>query len=176
MYRLDKDTHTYWHGEDKINISVTQLLRKHGISPNYGAVDSEMLEAASRKGTLVHEEIEMYIKYGTIGFTEEFGQYLEAIQGYEPMLSEHTVGSLTYSIAGTIDLVANKGDVLADFKTTYSMHKESVAWQLSLLAYLGGYTPKKLLAFHLGKKTKAGWSIVEVEKIDEREIIKLLAC
>ena len=158
MYRLDKDTHVYYYGEERINISVTQLLRKHGISPCYGAVDSDILEAASRKGTLIHEEIEHYIKYGHVGFTEEFGQYLEAIQGYTPMLSEHTVGSLAYSVAGTIDLVADNGEILADFKTTSTLHKESISWQLSLLSYLGGYNPKKLLAFHLGKKTKTGLS------------------
>lgn len=63
MINYDSGTHTYWNGLDQL-ISVTQLLKKHGIAPDYSEVPESVLEAAAKKGTDIHESIHKFIVYG----------------------------------------------------------------------------------------------------------------
>jgi hypothetical protein len=67
MIEFREDTHEYFLDGRKL-ISVTQLMRKHGLAPSYDAVPSAVLKAKAERGTLIHKEIEKYIKYGEIGF------------------------------------------------------------------------------------------------------------
>ena len=62
MINFDEQTHTYTNEKGKVLISVTQLLKLAGISPNYDFVNEEVLKAAADKGSLIHKEIEDYIK------------------------------------------------------------------------------------------------------------------
>ena len=43
---FNEENHTYTLG-DKTLISVTQLLKKHGLSTDYSGVDAEILERAA---------------------------------------------------------------------------------------------------------------------------------
>lgn len=150
MVEFDKDTHKYTDG-DRVLISVTQLLRKHGLSPEYGKVDEEILRAAAEKGTLVHNEIETYVKTGDYGFTDELSTFIE-ISGREkltPLKAEEIV--YNDIAAGTYDLLCKdeNGDlVLIDHKTTSTLHKGSVQWQLSIYAELSGLDIKKIAVIH----------------------------
>lgn len=71
--KFDADTHTYLLGGTPL-ISVTQLLHKHGLVPDYGGVDGDVLERKAARGTLIHREIEAWIKTGEDGFTTELGR------------------------------------------------------------------------------------------------------
>lgn len=135
MINFDAQTHTYTNEKGETLISVTQLLKLAGISPNYDFVNEELLKASADRGTLIHKEIEDYIKKGEMGFTtelKEFINYVESV-GIKALASEKQV--YNDKIAGTIDLIAQypSGKVVyVDFKTTTTIHKQAVSWQLSI--------------------------------------------
>ena len=52
-FQFDKNKHEYTL-DGRPLISVTQLMKKHGLSPDYSAVDPEVLFAAAERGTLIH--------------------------------------------------------------------------------------------------------------------------
>ena len=64
-----------WHCykyKGKIIPSVTQLLD----DGSYKNVNPYILEQAQKRGTLIHKEIEMYLKHQETGFTDEFWEFL----------------------------------------------------------------------------------------------------
>ena len=135
MINFDEKTHTYTNEKGEVLISVTQLLKQAGISPNYDFVNEEILKAAADKGTLVHKEIEDYIKKGEVGFTTELKEFITLVKenNIKILASEKQVAN--ERVAGTIDLIAQypSGRVAyIDFKTTSTIHKQAVSWQLSI--------------------------------------------
>lgn len=176
-----KDPHEYWLGYDKDDefvkvkqlISITQLLSKHGLSPDYGAIDKEVLHKKAERGTYIHEELENYIKNGEIGFTDELFQFIDICkeQNIKPLKSEFMV--YNDLVAGTLDTAGMIGELsyLGDYKTTSALHLISVAWQLSLGEYLDGKHYDKLLAFWFNN---GNCKIVELQRIPVEEIEKLL--
>lgn len=138
--KFDETLHKYTVDGKEV-ISVTQLLQKHKITPSYDAVDKELLRVASERGTLIHEEVENWIKKGESGFTEEayyICDYLkdDAFYGSD-ILSEQMVANDI--VAGRFDLLYlddKKRLVLTDIKTGNSKHLYGWTWQLSLYKYL----------------------------------------
>ena len=173
---FDPQTHTYTlDGKDLI--SVTQLMEKHGLSPNYNGVDEQTLKASAERGTLIHKEIENYIKKGEIGFTEEVAQFVSYVRENKVDIKGSEVTFHNDLVAGTCDLIINsrKGYlIVADIKTTSTLHKESVAWQLSLYAYLSGNNAMNHgQAFHFSKD---GLKVIDIELKPVEEVEKLLEC
>ena len=134
---FNKENHTYTL-DGKILISVTQLMRKHGLAPDYSGINETVLQRKAERGTLIHEEIERYIKHGELGFTSEQDDFIGFAKelGLKNMRSEQIVNNDL--VAGTIDLMAERVagkatiKVLADYKTGTTVDKEAVRWQLSL--------------------------------------------
>ena len=161
-------------------ISVTTLLKKHGLSPDYSAVPSDTLKAKAEYGSLVHKELEQYIKHGEIGFTQELQNFIEynKTSNFALLDSEFIVHNDI--VAGTVDLLGGAGLIddeyliMGDFKTTATLHKETVSWQLSLYAYLYkeqyGASINELKAFHFND----GLKVVDIEFKPVEEIEKLL--
>lgn len=138
--KFDENLHKYTVDGKEV-ISVTQLLQKHKITPSYDAVDKELLRMASERGTLIHEEVENWIKNNETGFTEEFERIcdflIERADGNTKILSEQTVANDV--VAGRFDLLYlddKKRLVLTDIKTGNSKHLFGWTWQLSLYKYL----------------------------------------
>lgn len=158
-------------------ISVTQLLKKHGLSPDYSGVSSETLSKAADKGTLIHEEIANYVNKDEIGFTQELQDFIRLCgeNGRRPESAEIIVGNDI--VAGTIDLVEHLGNPL-EIKTTSVLHKNSVRWQLSLYVYLIAngrndyYEAQSIGVFHLVN----GGKYVPLELIPIEEVERLLDC
>ena len=172
-----EDTHEYFLGDKKL-ISVTQLMQKHGLAPNYGDVPSEVLRAKAERGSLVHKEIEEYIKEGNIGFTNELIEFINADKG-EVLKSEFKVNNDI--VAGTVDLLLYKNNeyIIADLKTTSELHIDAVSWQLTIYAYLlGQINPMikvtKGQAFHFNKDGKL--NIVDIVLKPLEEIERLMEC
>lgn len=175
--------HTYWLGGKQL-ISVTRLLKKHGLATDYTGISEEVLEKAANKGTLVHKEIENYIKNGEVGFTSELSDFIDitAELGFTAEDSEIILpaGEIPddkvddYFYAGTADLIGKIGDgyALADLKTTAKVDKRAYAWQLALYERLCGVKFDKLYIFHLGKNSKA----IPIERISDAEVDRLLEC
>jgi hypothetical protein len=159
MVNFNEETHTYTL-DNKELISVTQLLKLAGVSTDYSFVNNEVMKKASERGTLIHKEIEDYIKNGEVGFTEELFAFIDYLKenDLEPIASELLVND--DEVAGTIDLILKNrktGEIiLADIKTTYSVNKDYVSWQTSLYKHLYGEQVDKLQCLHLkGDKLKA---------------------
>lgn len=172
---FDPQTHTYTL-DGKPLISVTQLMEKHGLSPNYNGVDEETLKASAERGTLIHKEIEDYIKKGEIGFTKECAEFVSYAREHNLEIVACEVVYHNDIVAGTCDLVIKEDGeyVFCDHKTTKTLHKDSVAWQDTLYACLSGLPHKDYgYAFHY---TDEGLKVVKVALKPKEEVEKLLEC
>lgn len=174
MIVLNSEKHCYFDGNKEL-ISVTTLLKKHGLSPDYSNVNDEVVKAKAEYGKVVHEELDKYVKTGEIGFTDEVERFIELANGekIKPLKSEFIVHNDL--VAGTVDLLAEQNDclVIFDYKTTSTLHKESVRWQLSLYNYLADFKADKIGAIHFNNgKAK----LVMLEFIPNEEIERLLEC
>jgi len=174
---FNADDHSYWlhgKGEPRKLISVTQLMKKHGLSADFGNVDPEVLNKKAKYGSLVHQEIADYISDGTVGFTTEFLDYIQLMSdlGFTPVSSETIV--YNDEIAGTYDLLAKdkNGLVLIDFKTSAKLDKDALAWQLGIYNYLLAEKADKFIAFHLQPENS---KVIEISPKPVEEIEELLA-
>ena len=174
--KFDKATHTY-SLEGKKLISVTQLLQMFHLSPDYTIVDEETLKASADRGSMIHAEIESYNKRGEIGFTTEMANYKKYLDhnGLKCLKSEFLV--FDDIVAGTADLLLDEhGEkVIADIKTTATLHRNSVSWQLSLYAYLlGDAEVKRGQAFWFDHD--GNLKVVDIPLKPKAEVERLLKC
>ncbi|MBQ6447109.1 MAG: hypothetical protein IJJ10_06555 [Bacillus sp. (in: Bacteria)] len=188
MLKFDEEKHEYTFN-GKTLISVTQLMRKHGLAPNYDGVDPDVLKAKAERGSLIHKEIEDFNKAHEIGFTTEVNEYAKYVQENKIEVLESELKLNNDIVAGTCDLVLieNEKMIIADIKTTYSLHKESVSWQLSIYAYLYwlnhdenpdlaklDYETMSGQAFHFSKE--GALKVVDVDLKPYEEIERLMEC
>lgn len=179
---FDDKTHKYTlvnreTGEKNDLTSVTTLLKKHNIAPDYSMVDDDVLKAKAEYGKVVHKELENFVKFGEIGFTDELQAFIRACQQHniKPKKSEFIV--FNDEIAGTVDVDGVIGEnelpFIGDYKTTATLHKEAVEWQLSLYAYLNDEVIyEKMICFHFPDKDTC--KVVELQPVPESEILRLL--
>lgn len=178
--KFNKKNHTYTlikeNGEKYDLVSVTTLLKKHGITPDYSNVNENVLEAKAERGSVIHEELEQYINHKQIGFTGELEQFIEACKAKNILPSKSEFMVWNDEIAGTVDVagIIDGQTFLGDFKTTTTLHREAVAWQLSLYAYLLNEKFDKLLCIHFPDAETC--KIVEIQPIPTEEIERLLEC
>jgi hypothetical protein len=175
MIEFREDTHEYFL-EGKKLISVTQLMRKHGLAPSYDSVPEAVLRAKAERGTLIHKEIEQYIKEGEIGFTTELYRFIDHIKenGLTVMASEKKLYNDV--VAGTVDLIFEDGTI-ADIKTTATLHKEAISWQLSIYSYLcipHGGRPTKGAAYHFNADGEL--KVVDIPLKPMSEVTRLIEC
>lgn len=193
---FEEKGHIYSVNGDIASISVTELLRKHGLAPDYSGVSKAKLRESATKGKEVHKDLEYVLnkpKYEPTTaqgkhFKEWVSENLDCGVG-EQMLAYERDGMI---IAGTADVMGIAKDgalIIGDHKNTSKFHKEYVSWQVSVLDYfarkLGDETvngkklswkgAKRFYCFHY--EPKSGDMTVEVlDKIDDGEIEKLLDC
>lgn len=174
MLEFDNSTHTYTK-DGKTLISVTQLMQRMGLSPDYSMVDPETLNAKAERGTVIHEEINKWCVEGEKGFTDECAQFADYIKSNACAVLESERMVSKGSIAGTLDLklVQDGKIILADIKTTSVLHKEAVSWQLSLYDYLQGWGADVYQAFWFSKD---GLKVVEIPKKPKAEVERLVKC
>jgi len=175
MIEFKKDTHQdFLNGKELI--SVTKLMQKHGLAPDYSAVSQDVLERKAERGTFIHAEIEAFNKNGEIGFTKELENYIEyqSEKKFECLESELIV--YNDICAGTLDLLLDYGGelVIADIKTTAKLHQEAVSWQLSIYNYLLGWQAEKAQAFHFDQDGTL--KVVTIPFKPKNEVEKLMEC
>ena len=126
-------------------------MKKHNLGVYYESVDEEKLRKSAEYGTMVHKELELFIKNNTPSFTDEVMNFeIWSKQNHiEYLESEKIVNNDI--VGGTIDFIYKENEevVIADFKTTASIHKEAVSWQLSIYRELLGMEIKKGVCFHI---------------------------
>lgn len=176
--KFDETTHTYTLNGNKL-ISVTTLLSKHHLSPDYSGVNQDLLKSSAEYGNMVHKEIEEWIKYGT--FTnnslelQSFINWLDT-SGYEIVDSEYLV--CNDIIGGKVDLLLRHKEtgvyVIADIKTTSVIHKESVSWQVTLYNHFDEDVAQVGMCLHFLKD-----STLEIESVPlktRQDVEKLIEC
>lgn len=177
MIEFNEATHEYFNDGKKL-ISVTQLMRKHGLAPDYSAVPSSVLTAKAERGTLIHKEIEEFVKKSEVGFTSELNAFIEYIWKSGVKIAQSETIAFNDIVAGTADLVlidANGDHIIADIKTTATLHKESVSWQLSIYAkLLEQYGCTRGQAFHFD--ADGNLNVVEIPLKPIAEVERLLDC
>lgn len=138
---FDEATHTYVGTVSKAPyISVTTLLKKFGMTPSeYAVIPAAILAAKAKYGTEVHKALEEYINGDTsqliIPEVAAFAEWLKSVSmSTLDCTSEQKVFNEYYKIAGTVDLQI--WNIVADFKTTATLHIVPVMWQLSLYNFL----------------------------------------
>lgn len=179
MLEFNEELHQYMLDGKKL-ISTTQLMRKHGLAPNYDGVSPDVLKRKAERGTLIHKEIENFIKNNENGFSEECDNFSKYIKENNIIVKESEYMVNNDIVAGTIDLILD-GNIIADIKTTYKLHIESVSWQLSIYLYLYVYSKKELFkwedwkgqAFHFHN---GELNVVEIQLKPIEAVRKLMEC
>lgn len=174
---FDEAAHRYFLIGDDFSSTqytgVTSILSKVLFPKKYEGVDEEVLQRAARRGTRVHElcqatdTIPTDAQEGDEAYTQEVENYkaLKAAHGITMIANEYLVSNADWGVASQIDCVDSEGN-LYDIKTTYTLDKEYVSWQLSFYAALfeiqnPGLFVGKLYAIWLrGEKCE----LVEVER------------
>lgn len=146
MVFFDPSNHTYTTDDGKLIECVSNILRANEIAPSYDVVSKDILEQSAQFGTMVHAAFETFIKSdGTDDGADEY--VMDFADNIYPSLSEcksevivYCVGNAPMDYAGTADLICKKDGrwIVADVKTTSTVHKEAVRWQTSLYKYAWG--------------------------------------
>ena len=176
--KFDENLHKYTVDGKEV-ISVTQLLQKHRITPSYDSVDKELLRVASERGTLIHEEVEKWIKEGDNGFTEESEKicdYLfERADEKSKIISEQMVANDI--VAGRFDVLYThaKKLVLTDIKTGNTKHLFGWSWQLSLYKYLyEKMYGKEIDSLQILWAKNGGMTVIHCDYVGDEKIENLL--
>ena len=139
---FEPEHHVYSVNGEIANTSVTELLAKHGLAPDYGKTSKARLRASADKGKAIHEDLEKVINDMSYEPTTKQGQQFKewAMNNLSSAIAEQKVGFELegFSIAGTIDLLGFDLDgncIIGDHKNTSKFHREYVSWQVSLYDY-----------------------------------------
>ena len=91
----DDEFHAYYLNGELIP-SVTQLLDKG----EYDEVDKKILEYAQDKGTIVHAEVENWLKTQEEGFTSELDEFIRLFAEHNKLFKEKAIFDVkTYAVA-----------------------------------------------------------------------------
>lgn len=196
IVEFDEKDHIYSVDGEIATISVTELLKKHGLAPNYDGVNKKLLRESAEKGKAVHKDLEKVLNDANYEPTTEQGrQFAEwVINNLDCGVGEQVLGFEEdgFILAGTADVMAigkNGAFIVGDHKNTTVFHREYVSWQVSLLDYMAKQLGAnkingKLLkwkgatefyCFHYDPKT-GEMKIYELERISDDEIRKLITC
>lgn len=192
---FNKKLHTYAVDGNIASISVTELLAKHGISPDYSAVPKATLKESAKRGTEIHKDIEDYCNNNCYVPKTKQGQDFATWTDLnvdcavaEQMLAFEWCGM---TICGTCDVMGFLKDgslFIGDHKTTSTFHKESVSWQVSILDYFarqlnGQSVNGNMINWKGATKFYCFWyngdnemQVKELDKIEDTEIERLFAC
>lgn len=144
---FDEAAHRYFLiGDDFSSVQyegITSVLSKVLFPKKYEGVDEEVLHRAARRGTRIHElcqatdTIPTEPQEGDEAYKQEVENYkaLKAEHGITMIANEYLVSNEGWGVASQIDCVDSEAN-LYDIKTTYTLDREYVSWQLSFYATL----------------------------------------
>ena len=176
--RFDEETHTYYYKENVV-ASVSQILSATIFKNKYGNVPEHILQKAAEFGSNVHKAIETMFPYTLTD--EEYSVYLKYVDikeryNLEVLEQEEMIFHPELNYMGRFDMTGliNGCKSLIDIKTTYSLDKEYLSWQLSMY-YWGKKDDsiKKLYVIWLPKRK--GPEVVEIPLKSHEEIEWLIS-
>lgn len=166
--------HVYTASDGHTLIGVTELMKRHGLSPDYGGISKDVLEKAAARGTAIHQLLQDYDDGKAVIEDENLKAY-KAL-GLKVHCSEYLVSD-NETVATFIDKVLDDCS-LADVKSTSTVHRRPLEWQLSIGAYLfelqnPGKKVPHLYCIHVrdGKAKQ-----IEVNRIPDEAVERLLEC
>lgn len=178
---FNQEEHTYSLNGMTLK-GITGMIKSQLFPDMYKDIPQWILDRAAERGTMVHESIELF----DAGFepkdtTPELESYKRIKRENEltTLANEYIVTDKEH-FASAIDLVLCKGEdiILTDIKTTYTLDKEYVRWQLSIYAYFFELQNPELKVSNL----YALWlrddksEFAEMERVDTETIKELLQC
>lgn len=181
--KFDPLMHYYEDSEGRPLLSVTELLKKHGLGRDFRGIRKEVLSAAADRGTAIHRLCEDYDN----GIRDVESPYMTDLVSYLSLKKENglVVERSEYQVcndvcAGSIDKVMSDGSI-GDIKTCSALDRDSLKayrWQLSLYGYLcrhlnpGMAVPHLYIIWIRGEK----YRLVEVPPVPDAELEHLLEC
>lgn len=157
---------------------ITGMLKRQLFPDKYAWVGQEVLDRAADYGTGVHEAIEVADVFGgkADGIVKAYRELI-ASAGLERLENEYLVSD-GERYASSIDIVFKDGSI-ADIKTTSSLDKEWLSWQLSVYAYLmekqnPGLKVPKLYAIWLPREQYGQPKLMPVARKSREEVEALL--
>ena len=134
-----KESHQYVNPDTGKELSgITGIIKDLVFQDKYAGVSEEVLKAAAERGTAIHEMCEEFAINGTVDafIPDEVQAFINhfSIRGTKFIASEYLVSD-EQNIATMIDLVDEEGNIY-DIKTTSTLDKEYLSWQLSICATL----------------------------------------
>lgn len=171
------ENHTYTNESGKELSGVTAILHTYLFADMYADIPDAVLEQAKQRGLQVHSDIQMWIEGLPLDNpSSEVANFITWADG-KPLSSEVLVTDNEY-IASMIDVVEDKEDSINiyDIKTTSTLNKEYVRWQLSIYKYLLEQfhevaKPINLFAIHARGEV---FEVVDIQPIDTGIIFQLL--
>lgn len=179
-------THTYLFGDRQL-MGVTSLMKKHGLSPDYGNVPSATLKNAAKLGTEAHKALENYIEGLPVLETNLIKSFRKL--NLNIVETEYLVSDLD-TVASSIDLLDYRGKNvyrIIDVKRTAQTHTKALAWQLGIYKYLFlKRNPKAVVEACFCLKIKKGSTenifddevdeLKEIEPVPAEKVEALLEC
>lgn len=134
-----KESHQYVNPDTGKELSgITGIIKDLVFPDKYTGVSEEVLNAAAERGTAIHEMCEEFAINGTVSdfMPDEVQSFVNhfSICGTKFISAEYLVSD-EQNFATMIDLVDEEGN-LYDIKTTSTLDKEYLSWQLSICASL----------------------------------------
>lgn len=134
-----ENTHTYTVNGFVVP-SVSEIMKPLSAA-HYGGIDTDTLNKAANRGTIVHAAVENYLLFGIEDISKELRGYFDGFKKWidkvkpVPIKTECRIYHKTLNYAGTADLPCYIDDVptLVDFKTTATVAK--VLTRVQLEAY-----------------------------------------
>ncbi len=132
-------THTYTVNGFVVP-SVSEIMKPLSAA-HYGGIDTDTLNKAANRGTIVHAAVENYLLFGIEDISKELRGYFDGFKKWidevkpVPIKTECRIYHKTLNYAGTADLPCYIDNVptLVDFKTTATVAK--ILTRVQLEAY-----------------------------------------
>ena len=172
---FDEEYHRYFLDRQELK-GITGVISRYLFPHKYSNVPESILNKAKDKGHEIHRACELYNIFPTV-----YDDSLPELRQYVALLNENKITPIEaeYLVsngethATKIDMIDEQFN-LYDIKTTSTLDKNYLSWQLSICAYLfelenPGVVVGKLYGVWLRETAK----LVEVQRIDS-EIVKSL--
>lgn len=137
---FDKERHTYDYDGNRLS-GITSVLKRQLFADKYDGVSDEILAKAAEHGTYVHSMCELADRMGITDGCPEATAYLRLCyeNGLTTVASEYLISDLEYYASSIDKVFAGKADnkfEIGDIKSTYTLDKDYLRWQLSVYAYI----------------------------------------
>ena len=177
---FDPISHSYILDDEKMLMGVTELMRKHNLSPDYSGIPEATLRKAAEEGTAIHREIQDYEKGDTVFASDLIDDYKKL--GLKFVEAEYPVSDYEL-VASAIDCVYQgttpDSVILADIKTTQKYHRRSLEIQLGIYKVLferqnPSLTVEACYCLWIDKKARKVNDFIPVDPMTEEEVNSLL--